>query len=56
MNQDNQVGGHNSKRFDHKLENIRNKVLNMGRFQNNLTVTTHKAAVEVDALIRPSSA
>ena len=30
MNQDNQVGGHISKRFDHELENIRNKVLSMG--------------------------
>ena len=30
MNQENQSGGHISKRFDHELENIRNQVLKMG--------------------------
>lgn len=51
MNQDNQVGGHISKRFDHELENIRNKVLSMGGLVETQVNKGLKGLLESDSKI-----
>ena len=51
MNQDNQVGGHISKRFDHELEDIRNKVLSMGGLVETQVNSGLKGLLESDSEI-----
>ena len=51
MNQDNQVVGHISKRFDHELEDIRNKVLSMGGLVETQVASGLKGLLESDSKI-----
>jgi len=51
MYQDNQVGGHISKRFDHELEDIRNKVLSMGGLVETQVINGLKGLLESDSKI-----
>ena len=51
MNQDNQLGGHISKRFDHELEEIRNKVLSMGGLVETQVNSGLKGLLESDSKI-----
>ncbi len=51
MNQDNQSGRHISKRFDHELEDIRNKVLSMGGLVETQVNSGLKGLLESDSKI-----
>ena len=51
MNQDTQLGGHISKRFDHELEDIRNKVLAMGGLVETQVNNGVKCLLESDSEI-----
>ena len=51
MNQETPLGGHISKRFDHELENIRNKVLTMGGLVETQVNSGLKGLLESDSEI-----
>lgn len=51
MNQETPLGGHISKRFDHELENIRNKVLAMGGLVETQVNNGLKGLLEFDSEI-----
>ena len=51
MNQETPLSGHISKRFDHELENIRNKVLTMGGLVETQVNSGLKALLESDSEI-----
>ena len=51
MNQETPLGGHISKRFDHELENIRNKVLTMGGLVETQVNNGLKGLLESDSEI-----